>query len=68
MATAAGGEDALTRDRLSDLGTVGTVFASLIFLDRDAGFEQLAKACGAVFGALEHNNEPPKLLVCATAV
>lgn len=64
LATAAGGEGALTRDRLSDLGTVGTGFASIIFLKRGAGFKELVQQCSNVWEQLERNKRLPKLLVC----
>ena len=65
LATAAGGEDAFTRDRLSDLRTVGAGFAPLIFnLELDADFSTLLRKCEPIWEALKHNPNLPELLVC----
>lgn len=65
LATAAGGEDAFTRDRLSDLHTVGAGFSSLVFILKcDADFTTLLKECEQIWEALAHNPELPELLVC----
>lgn len=65
LATAAGGEDVFTRNRLSDLRTVGAGFASLIFdLELDADFNTLLRKCEPIWEALTHNPNLPELLVC----
>ena len=64
LATAAGGEGDLSHDKLSDLRTVGSGFASLIYnFPNDAGFIELKKACIDVWYALEKNSNLPHLLV-----
>ena len=63
LATAAGGEGDLSHDKLSNLRTVGSGFASLIFIPKDAGFIELKKACASVWEALDKNPSLPSLLV-----
>ena len=64
LATAAGGECDLSRDRLSHLRTVGSGFASLIYnFPEDANFFKLKEACKSIWDALEKNENLPKLLV-----
>ena len=64
LATAAGGEGDLSHDKLSDLRTVGSGFASLIYnFPNDAGFIELKEACTYVWDALEKNSNLPHLLV-----
>ena len=62
MATSAGGEDDFTRDRLSNLRTVGNVFATLIYqLPTNTGYKELEKRCKSLWETLNHNE---KLLEC----
>ena len=64
LATAAGGEDALTRDKLSNLVKVGSGFGSLIYnLKQDASFETLSDSCRSVWEAMKHTPSLPRLLV-----
>ena len=64
LATAAGGEGDLSHDKLSNLRTVGTGFASLIYdFPEDAGFFELKNACTSVWEALDKNESLPGLLV-----
>ena len=64
LATAAGGEGDLSHDKLSDLRTVGSGFASLIYkFPNDAGFTELEEACTYVWDALKKNRNLPHLLV-----
>lgn len=59
------GEDAFTRDRLSDLHTLGAGFAPLIFnLELDADFNMLLGKCELIWEALKHSPNLPELLVC----
>ena len=64
LATAAGGEGDLVRDKLSHLRTVGRGFASFIYNvgDQD-GFKQLEAKCKSLWEALYENPGLPKLLV-----
>lgn len=62
--TAAGGEGALSHDKLSHLRTVGSGFASLIYdFPETAGFLELKKACCSVWDALDKNENLLTLLV-----
>jgi hypothetical protein len=64
LATAAGGEDDYANDRLSNLRTVGSGFASLIYkLPEDTGFEELARRCSSVWAAYRNDRNLPKMLV-----
>ena len=64
LATAAGGEDDFTRDRLSNLRTVGSRFASLIYqLPPDTGYKELKKRCESLWDALKHYPMLPEMLV-----
>ena len=64
LATAAGGEDALTHDKLSNLRTVGSHFGALIYnLREKADFRTLADGCKLVWQAMERTSSLPKLLV-----
>ena len=64
LATAAGGEDALTHDKLSNLRTVGSHFGALIYnLKEKADFRTLADGCKLVWQAMERTSSLPKLLV-----
>ena len=64
LATAAGGEGDLQHDKLSNLRTVGSGFASLIYsFPDDAGFVELKEACAYLWEALNKNGNLPSLLV-----
>ena len=64
LATAAGGEDDLTHDKLSNLRTVGSQFGPLIYnLKDDTDFETLAAGVKLVWEAMERTSSLPKLLV-----
>ena len=64
LATAAGGEDDLTHDKLSDLRTVGSVFGPLIYnLPENTGYEDLAKRWESLWKALQNNPHLPDKLV-----
>ena len=64
LATAAGGEDVLTRERLSDLRTVGKGFGALIYkLPDDAGYAELAQRCTSLWETLQDNQDLPNKLV-----
>ena len=59
LATAAGGEDALTRDRLSKLRTVGSGFGALIYdLPSDVSYWKLMSRCKTLWETL---NSTPNL-------
>ncbi len=64
ITTAAGGEDVYTRDRLSNLRTVGIGFATLIYkLPQDCGYRELVKRCNSLWEALSRDKKLPKLMV-----
>ena len=64
LATAAGGEDDYTHDKLSDLRTVGSGFGALIYnLPKDAGYEDLAERCRSLWEALQNSPDLPSKLV-----
>ena len=64
LATAAGGEDNLTHDKLSHLGIVGSGFQSLIYkLSPKAGYDELCIRCNMLWEALKTTPELPELLV-----
>jgi len=64
LATAAGGEDDLAHDKLSDLRTVGSGFGALIYkLPDDAGYAELAQQCSSLWEALQNNQDLPNKLV-----
>ena len=53
LATAAGGEDDLARDKLSNLSTVGSGFVALIYkLPPDACYETLMDRCKLLWETL----------------
>ena len=65
LATAAGGEDALTQDKLSGLRTIGTSFESLIYtLPATAGYKELLSSCQTLVKTIRKNRYLPTLLVC----
>ena len=69
LATAAGGEDDLTHDKLSDLRTVGSGFGALIYkLPKNAGYEDLTKRCKSLWQALQNNPDLPRKLVRADSL
>ena len=54
LATAAGGEDDLTRDKLSNLLTVGRAFGPLIYrLPSDASYQTLQQRCETLWDTLK---------------
>ena len=64
LATAAGEEGDLSRDKLSGLRIVASGFASLIYdFSKNAGFTELKEACTYVLDALEKKPNLPQLLV-----
>ena len=64
LATAAGGEDAYTRDRLSNLRTVGSGFGALIYrLPPDAGYETLVDRCKSLWDTLRSAPNLPYIMV-----
>ena len=64
LATAAGGEGDLVHDRLSNLRTVGSGFASLLYkLPETSSCCDLLKACAPVWNALNDYPALPELLV-----
>ena len=69
LATAAGGEDDLTHDKLSDLRTVGSGFGALIYkLPKNAGYADLTERCESLWEALQNNPNLPSKLVRADTV
>ena len=66
LATAAGGEDDLAHDKLSNLRTVGSGFGALIYkLPEDTGYADLAKRCESLWEALRNYQDLPNKLVRA---
>ena len=63
LATDVGGEGDLSHDKLSHLRTVGSGFASLVYLPKYAGFNELKVACACIWDALEKEPNLPQLLV-----
>ena len=64
LATAAGGEDAYTRDKLSNLRTVGSGFGALIYrLPPDAGYETLVDRCKSLWDTLRSASNLPYMMV-----
>ena len=64
LATAAGGEDALTRDKLSNLRTVGSGFGALIYqLPSDAGYTALVDRCKTLWETLRSAPNLPDMMV-----
>ena len=64
LATAAGGEDDLAHDKLSDLRTVGSGFGALIYkLPDDTSYAELAQRCKSLWEALQNNQDLPNKLV-----
>ena len=68
LATAAGGEDAYTRDRLSNLRTVGSGFGALIYrLPSDAGYQTLVDRCKTLWETLRSAPNLPDMMVQCTS-
>ena len=64
LATAAGGEDDLTRDKLSNLRTVGSGFGPLIYkLPKTAGYDVLQEHCKLLWDTLKYAPKLPKIMV-----
>ena len=64
LATAAGGEDDLTRDKLSNLRTIGSGFGPLIYeLPKTAGYHVLQEHCQSLWDTLKHAPQLPKIMV-----
>ena len=64
LATAAGGEDDLAHDKLSNLRTVGSTFGPLIYkLPTNAGYAELAKRWESLWQTLPTSQDLPKKLV-----
>ena len=64
LATAAGGEDDLAHDRLSNLRTVGSMFGSLIYkLPTNVGYADLAKRWDSLWQTLQNSEDLPEKLV-----
>ena len=64
LATAAGGEGDLARDKLSNLRTVGSGFGSLIYkLPSDAGYETLMDRCKSLWETLQSTPKLPDMMV-----
>jgi len=64
LETAAGGEDDLAHDKLSDLRTVGSGFGALIYkLPDDTGFTNLNQRCTSLWEVLQSNKDLPSKLV-----
>ena len=65
LATAAGGEDDFTRDKLSNLRTVGSGFGALIYrLPSTAGYTTLVERCSSLWDTLKSAPRLPDLMVC----
>ena len=64
LATAAGGEDDLTHDKLSDLRTVGSGFGPLIYnLPEYTCYADLTDRCESLWEALRNSQDLPGKLV-----
>ena len=64
LTTAAGGEDAYTRDRLSYLRTVGSGFKDLIYnLPSSAGYQVLVNQCQSLWDTLRTTPNLPDMMV-----
>ena len=64
LATAAGGEDDLAHDKLSNLRTVGSGFGALIYkLPKEASYAELARCCEFLWGEVENDKDLPEKLV-----
>ena len=64
LATASAGEDDYTRDRLSNLRTVGSGFAKLIYsLPKSTGCIELVRCCTSLWDTLKRDAALPTKLV-----
>ena len=64
LATAAGGEDDLAHDKLSNLRNVGSMFGPLIYnLPKTAGYADLARRWRSLWETLQNSRDLPKKLV-----
>ena len=64
ITTSAGGEDDLSHDRLSELQTVGSGFAPLIYdVSMDDGFQDLKSKCKTLWEVLKIKPNLPELMV-----
>ena len=64
LATAAGGEGDLARDKLSNLRTVGSGFGALIYkLPPDAGYKTLMDRCKSLWETLKSTPKLPDMMV-----
>lgn len=64
LTTAAGGENDLAHDRLSNLRIVGSGYSPLIYsLPQNASFTDFKRACVSVWNSLDNNPRLPELLV-----
>ena len=64
LATAAGGEGDLARDKLSNLRTVGSGFGALIYkLPPDAGYETFVDRCKLLWETLRSTPKLPDIMV-----
>ena len=65
LTTAAGGEDDFTRDKLSNLRTVGSGFGSLIYgLLSTTDYKTLVERCRSLWDTLKSTPDLPELMVC----
>ena len=64
LATAAGGKDAYTHDKLFNLRTVGSGFGALIYrLPSDAGYQTLVDRCKTLWETLQSTPNLPDMMV-----
>ena len=64
LATASAGEDDYTRDRLSNLRTVGSGFAKLIYsLPKSTNCMELVRCCTSLWDTLKRDVALPRKLV-----
>ena len=69
LATAAGGEDDYTRDKLSNLWTVGSGFEALIYrLPSDAGYQTLVDRCKTLWETLRSAPNLLNMMVQCTSI
>ena len=64
LATAAGGEGDLARDKLSNLRTVGSGFGALIYkLPANAGYKTLMDRCRSLWETLQSTSKLADMMV-----
>lgn len=69
LATAAGGEDDYTRDRLSNLRAMGSGYSTLIYnLPTTTSYKDLEKKCETLWDALTHYPNLPEWMVSANII